>query len=111
MVFPLIAGILLCRSWRNLIDNYGKLNTAKFKVINRMEIDLPVQAFSAEWVALGKGVRKEKYRSFTQTEKAVPLVFGAILLALVVYVVAIFFFNLPNVEDLIFDYLYFSYPP
>ena len=38
------------------------------------------QIFSAEWIALGKGVRKEKYRSFTDTEKRVPLLFGLLLL-------------------------------
>ena len=28
-----VAGLLLCKSWRSLIDNYGKLNKAKFDVI------------------------------------------------------------------------------
>ena len=73
-----IISLLLCNSWRNLLDNYGKLNTAKFKVISRIEPTLGDQIFNAEWIALGKGNRKEKYRSFTETEKNVPL-FVAIL--------------------------------
>jgi hypothetical protein len=32
-----LVGLLLCNSWRNLIDNYGKLNKAKFDVILRLE--------------------------------------------------------------------------
>lgn len=64
-----VVGILLCNSWRNLIDNYGKLNKAKFDVILRLEKNLGAQIYSAEWVSLGKGLRPHKYKSFTSTEK------------------------------------------
>lgn len=73
-----VPGLVLCNSWRNQLDNYGKLNSGKFDVILRMEKDFPVQIFSAEWIALGKGDRPKKYRSFTATEKHVPVLFGAI---------------------------------
>lgn len=74
-----VTGLLLCNSWRNLIDNYGKLNAAKYKVIIRLESYLPAQIFSAEWTALGKGIRPKKYRSFTSTEKNVPLCFAGLI--------------------------------
>lgn len=77
-----IVGLLLCNSWRNLIDNYGKLNKAKFDVILRLEKDLGAQIYSAEWVSLGKGLRPKKYKSFTSTEKNVPLYFGLLIIAL-----------------------------
>lgn len=77
-----IVGLLLCNSWRNLIDNYGKLNRAKFDVILRLEKALDAQIYSAEWIALGKGLRPSKYRSFTSTEKNVPLFFALLILAL-----------------------------
>ena len=77
-----VVGLLLCNSWRNLIDNYGKLNKAKFDVILRLEKDLGAQIYSAEWVALGKGLRPKKYKSFTSTEKNVPLYFGLLIMAL-----------------------------
>jgi hypothetical protein len=77
-----VVGLLLCNSWRNLIDNYGKLNKAKFDVILRLEKDLSAQIYSAEWVALGKGLRPKKYKSFTSTEKNVPLFFGLLIVAL-----------------------------
>jgi len=83
-----VVGLLLCNSWRNLIDNYGKLNKAKFDVILRLEKDLTAQIYSAEWVSLGKGLRPKKYKSFTSTEKNVPLFFGLLIVTLTLIAVA-----------------------
>lgn len=83
-----VVGLLLCNSWRNLIDNYGRLNKAKFDVILRIEQDLDAQIYAAEWVSLGKGLRPSKYRSFTSTEKNVPLYFGLLILVLTIIAVA-----------------------
>jgi hypothetical protein len=47
-----VVGLLFCNSWRNLIDNYGKLNKAKFDVILRLEKEFGAQIYSAEWIAL-----------------------------------------------------------
>lgn len=80
-----VVGLLLCNSWRNLIDNYGKLNTAKFRVILKLEKELSAQAFSAEWAALGKGRRPQKYQSFTSTENLVPLWFAILIIALLLF--------------------------
>lgn len=77
-----VVGLLLCNSWRNLIDNYGKLNKAKFDVILRLEQELDAQIYAAEWVSLGKGLRPSKYKSFTSTEKNVPLYFGLLIITL-----------------------------
>ncbi len=84
----LVIGLLLCNSWRNLIDNYGKLNKAKFDVILRLESDLSARIYSAEWIALGKGLRPNKYKSFTSTEKNVPFYFGLLIIVLMVILVA-----------------------
>jgi len=82
-----VVGLLLCNSWRNLIDNYGKLNKAKFDVILRLETGFSSRIYSAEWVSLGKGLRPKKYKSFTSTEKNVPLFF-AFLIALLTLITA-----------------------
>lgn len=79
-----IIGLFLCNSWRNLIDNYGKLNTAKYRVILKLEQSLSAQIFSAEWAALGKGLRPQKYQSFTATENKVPLWFAILIFSLVI---------------------------
>lgn len=77
-----VVGFLLCISWYNLIDNYGKLNKAKYDVILRLEKELSAQIYSAEWIALGKGLRPKKYKSFTSTEKRVPIYFGLLIVTL-----------------------------
>ena len=82
-VFGLV-GLLLCYSWRNLIDNYGKLNAGKFRVILQLEQSLSAQIFSAEWAALGKGQRPKKYRSFTTTENVIPVYFAFLFASLIV---------------------------
>ncbi len=79
-----ITGLFLCNSWHNLIDNYGKLNKAKFRVISKLEEKFTSQIFSAEWAALGKGNRPKKYKSFTSTEKNVPLWFASLITTLLI---------------------------
>lgn len=91
LLFLTFPGMILCNSWRNQIDNYGKLNAGKFKVILRLEREFSAQIFSAEWAALGQGVRPKEYKSFTATEKHVPALFGLMLLA--VSVTTLFFIN------------------
>jgi hypothetical protein len=85
LVLPTLIGLLMCRSWGNLIENYGKLNAGKFKVIHKIESQLDAKIFAAEWVALGKGVRKEKYQSFTTTEKNVPRYFSYLLWLVLIF--------------------------
>jgi len=89
-----VAGIVLCYSWQNQLRNYGQLNTAKFKVINKLEESFPSQIFNAEWIAMGKGVRPKKYKSFTRTEQVVPYLFGSIMVGLLL---------LTTVEWLLFE--------
>lgn len=83
------CAVIACNSWSNLIDNYGKLNSAKYKVILELEKKLSAEIFSAEWFALGEGKDPTKYKSFTKTEKNVPRVF-AIVFSLVIYCLAYF---------------------
>lgn len=79
-----VTGLIFCHSWHNLIDNYGKLNKAKFRVITKLEETFSTQIFSAEWTALGKGSRPDKYRSFTSTEKNVPIGFAILIFILLI---------------------------
>jgi hypothetical protein len=88
-----IVGLLLCNSWSNLIDNYGKLNAAKYRVILKLESSLSAQIFSAEWTALGKGRRPHKYKSFTATENAVPLWFAILIFSLLISMLVIAYFS------------------
>ncbi|MCF8468946.1 MAG: hypothetical protein K9G33_16220 [Sneathiella sp.] len=87
LLLPTLVGIFLCRSWGNLIKNYGRLNAAKFRVILRLEEELRASVFSAEWVALGKGLRPKKYRSFTDTEQHVPNMFMVLFIVFAIYLI------------------------
>ena len=87
----LLLATIICRSWHSLLVNYGKLNAAKFRVIGRLESEIGTRMFDAEWIALGKGVRKSKYQSFTASEANVPKVlmffFGFSAVAALVFLV------------------------
>ena len=61
---------------------------AKFDVILRLEESLSARMYSAEWIALGKGMRPKKYKSFTSTEKNVPMCFAVLILLLTLCAVA-----------------------
>ena len=93
-----VLAALICRSWHTLLVNYGKLNAAKFKVIGRLEAAIGIRMFDAEWIALGKGVRKSKYQSFTASEANVP---KALMLFFALTALAIFVFLIyPHVIEL-----------
>ncbi|URZ04709.1 RipA family octameric membrane protein [Clostridium felsineum] len=91
-----VVGILLCVSWNNLVISYGQLNAGKFAVLNKLEEHLPVSIFTAEWVALGEGKDKSKYRSFTQAEKKIPILF---LLVYIIFFVTIIIFKVAIVKE------------
>ena len=76
----LAVGLFLCISWRSLLSNYGKLNGAKFDVIQRLEKELDAMVFEAEWNAMSK----KKYKSFTKTEMKVPTIFLILIIGMMI---------------------------
>lgn len=87
-----IVCIILCFSWRNTIISYGKSNRAKFAIMEEIESKLPVTMFSSEWLALKKITTK--YKSFTNRETAIPILFVfvyAVLLAISIALLVLYF--------------------
>lgn len=86
-----ILGMIFSWVWKALIRSYGQLNRGKFAVINSLEERLSVSIFSAEWYALGSGMNKNCYESFTELEKEIP---SALLIiysvALIIYLISYF---------------------
>ena len=89
--FMCIAGMILDMSWINILDAYGTLNSAKMKVINLLEEQLPVALYDVEWRIMSDKLNNRRYVSFTDSEKRIPklfiIIYACILLALLIYVI------------------------
>ena len=85
------AGIVFAFAWWWLLQSYRKLSSAKFAVINALELDLPVQLFTDEWRHLEASKRRPRlwppratwawldgYHELGTVERIVPLAFAAI---------------------------------
>lgn len=82
-----LAGITLSATWWMQLRSYRDLNTAKFKVINRLEERLPVKIFADEWEELKSDpipAWRKRYAELGTSERTVPLVFIAAHLILFV---------------------------
>lgn len=73
-----VAGFTLSVLWERLITSYRDLNTAKFKVIHKIEKRLPISPYEAEWIAMGEGKRPDLYRPISHIERGVPFIFIAL---------------------------------
>jgi hypothetical protein len=75
-----ISAILICIYWVNLLENYRKLNSGKFKVIHEIEKQLPLKLFDYQWEKLGRGEDPKLYKKLSNVEKGVPCIFGGLFL-------------------------------
>lgn len=94
------AGVILAVVWWALLRYYRRLSSAKWDVINAMEVRLPCQPFTDEWSLLHpeeqgrKGSRRTpnlrlrvRHREATVVEQVVPFVFVALYLVLGIRVI------------------------
>ncbi len=70
-----IPGFLLNMSWRQTLKSYFITHRGKMKVLSIIEKRLPVSLYDAEWKAMKNQYSKEKYVSFTDSEKNLPYIF------------------------------------
>lgn len=77
-----VFGIVISLIWYLHLEEFKKLNKAKFKVINRLEKKLPSKPFDDEWQYLAKA----KYKEITNLEKYIPIIF---LLIFIIYLLII----------------------
>lgn len=61
------------------------------KIISRIEKQLPLSLFDAEWAALSDKLNKKKYVSFTESEQIIPRLFGLLYLLVIIFIIAAFF--------------------
>lgn len=90
MVTLLLLGTVISIIFYFLINSYKQLNSIKFKVLHKIEKNLPIQMYADEWIALGEGKDAEKYFPFSHIERLIPIIFGAFYLIALVYFINIF---------------------
>lgn len=78
-----ILGILVSLLWYQIIVSHRNLNSVKFKIIHELEQSLPVALYTHEWRLADEG-RGKSYRSVTNIEQWIPLVFFVLHLVLLV---------------------------
>jgi hypothetical protein len=62
------AGALVCLAWAAILTSYRKLNAAKFRVIQLIEADLPIQLFTRE----REFYRQDGRSSLSDVERLIP---------------------------------------
>lgn len=72
-VFLCVAGLVICVVWLLYINNFKRLNTAKFRVIYDLEERLGVNPFKDEWDILKK---TKRYLEGTKLERILPIAFA-----------------------------------
>lgn len=75
-------GTIICLVWLLTILDYKTLNGAKFRLIHKMEEDLPVQFYSEEWKILNNHKPwYAKYKTFSKLELFLPVAFTILYVA------------------------------
>jgi hypothetical protein len=68
------AGMIIAVFWYQSIRTSKALNSAKYKIIHKIEEGLPFQIFKDEWECINSQPDK-KHKTFTSIEKGIPVVF------------------------------------
>ena len=76
-----IPGILMNHSWRRILESYGITNSSKMKIISMIEKKLAASLYDAEWNVMSNKYNRQPYVSFTDSEKALPMIFIAVFAA------------------------------
>lgn len=86
------AGLVVAACWWLLLENYRRLNEAKFAVINKIEIDhLPIRVFGDEWALLvgttpPRGLTKVKsgLKQLGGAERIIPPAFALLYIMVLI---------------------------
>ena len=72
-IFLCAAGLVICVVWLLYINNFKRLNAAKFQVIYALEEKIGVTPFKDEWDILKKS---KHYIEGTKLERVIPVAFA-----------------------------------
>ena len=86
VLITLMAMMFVCVAWWYILISYRNLNSAKYKVIGRMEESLPASPYwKEEWSELGQGEDFKKYLPLSLIEQLLPVIFFLMYMALSYY--------------------------
>ena len=85
LLFAGLLGASLSVIWFINLGSYRALNSAKFRVINGMESQLPYAGYSEEWADLRPPQGPARYFQLTRIERYVPLLTLALFVGIVAY--------------------------
>lgn len=77
MLVLTVLSLLVSYFWEQLINSYGKLNTGKFRVIDKIEKQLRTNMFEDEWKILTEEI---KYEPNTRTETKIVQYFRTFII-------------------------------
>ncbi len=83
IIFIGYLGLAICATWFFIVLSYKQLNSGKFKLIHKLEKELPIKLFADEWKELGEGKSLRKYIPLSHIEVVVPVAFSVFYLFLV----------------------------
>lgn len=89
-----ILGVIFSIIFWYLINSYKQLNGGKFKVLHKMEEELPMQPYVDEWIELGEGKDRKKYLPFSHIEIMIPIIFGMIYLTSLLFLISFCIFKI-----------------
>jgi len=81
------SGALICLTWYIMIKSYSNLNSAKFKVIHKMEESMEFRPFTMEWMFAAQGKGKA-YKPISKVEPNIPLIFLALYVFAAIFAIS-----------------------
>lgn len=82
----LIIGTVCCQKWIAQIKNYGRLNGAKYDVINELERNLPANVMLYEYMRTEQNSRRNQVKiNFSKQEIEIAKLFRFVVIALPVF--------------------------
>ena len=84
-----LFGSALSVVWVFNIRSYRTLNSTKFKIINRIEKQLPFAAYTEEWAILCQPEGKARYLQPSRVEQFVPAIFLVLFMVLAIYSISL----------------------
>ena len=85
LLIPVI-GIPVSVLWYLVIQSHANLNRVKFEVIHELEQHLPAAMYRYEWY-LAKEGRDSNYKSVTNIERWIPVLFALLHLCLAIVII------------------------